>query len=180
MRRHQPARLVIHKEPRALARRQWLAVDDDDIVLGDVERGRIDDAAVDGDAPLHDPFLSIAARGKSRPRQRLGDAFARFLDARGLRRAFFEFALALAVGAATAEGRTFGEDLAVVLVLPARPILTRIAARMLLPVVAGLAAALARTLEFRTLAKGAIALESFTLRTILARARKPRAVIAAL
>ena len=38
MRGHQPARLVIHEQPRALARRQWLAVDGNDIVGGDVER----------------------------------------------------------------------------------------------------------------------------------------------
>ena len=44
---HQPARLVKQEQPRALARRQRLAVDGDDVVVGDIERRRIDDAAVD-------------------------------------------------------------------------------------------------------------------------------------
>ena len=93
MRGHQPARLVIHEQPRALARRQRLAVDGDDVVGGDVERRRIDDAAVDGDAALRDPFLGVAARGEAGARHHLGDALAGFLFARRLRRALVEFRL---------------------------------------------------------------------------------------
>src|SRR5450759_2389287 len=59
---HQPARLVKQEQPGALARRQRLAVDGDDIVGGDIERRRIDDAAVDRDAALHDPFLGVAVK----------------------------------------------------------------------------------------------------------------------
>src|SRR6476661_387608 len=57
MGRHQPARLVKQKQPGAFARRQRLVVD------GDIERRRVDDATVDGNTALHDPFLGIAARG---------------------------------------------------------------------------------------------------------------------
>src|ERR1700688_4466334 len=154
---HQPARLVIPKQPGALARRQRLAVDGDDVVAGDIERRRIDEAAVDGDAALHDPFLGVAARGQPRPRQHLGDALAGFLFTRRPRRAPL-VGRALAIGATAAERRTLGENLAVVLVVAARPV--GIAARMLLPGGAGFA----RTLE---------------LRTILARTRKPRTLVAA-
>ena len=113
---------------------------------GDVERRRIDDAAVDGDAALRDPFLGIAARGKAGAGHHLGDALAGFLDAWRLRRALVEFRLALAIGAAAAERRTLCENLAVVLVLATRPIVTRFAARMLLPVGAAFAAS-ARTVD---------------------------------
>ena len=67
MRRHQPARLVIEEQPRALARRQWLAVDGNDVIGGDIERRRIDDAAVHGDAPLTSP--SPRRRGAKRARR---------------------------------------------------------------------------------------------------------------
>ena len=119
---HQPARLVEHEQPRALARRQRLAVDGDDIVGGDIERRRIDDAAVDGDAALRDPFLGIAARGKACPRHHLGDALAGFLRCGGRGARLLEFRLALAIGAAAAERRPFCKNLAVVLVVAARPI----------------------------------------------------------
>src|SRR6185503_6121997 len=134
MRGHQAARLVKHEQPRAFAWRQRLAVDGNGVVAGDVERGRIDDAAVDGDAALRDPFLGIAARGEARAGHHLGNALAGFLDLRRLRRALVEFRLALAISATTAERRTFCKNLAVVLVLATRPIFTGLAARMLLPV----------------------------------------------
>src|ERR1700716_3385261 len=118
---HQPARLVKHEQPGALARRQRLAVDRDDIVGGDIERRRIDDAAVDRDAALHDPFLGVAARGETGPRHHLGDALAGFLFARGPRRTPL-VRLALAVLAAAAERRAFYEDLAVVFVVAAGPV----------------------------------------------------------
>src|SRR6202171_506430 len=118
---HQPARLVKHEQPGALARRQRLAVDGDDIIGGDVERPRIDDAGVGGDEALHDPFLGVAARGKPSARHHLGDALAGFLFAWRPRRTPL-VRLALAVFAAAAECRTFYEDLAVVLVVAAGPI----------------------------------------------------------
>src|SRR6266851_10134948 len=167
---HQPARLVKHEQPGALARRQRLAVDGDDIIGGDIERRRIDHAAVDGDAALHDPFLGVAARGKPSARHHLGDALAGFLFARRPRRTPL-VRLALAVFAATAECRTFYKDLAVVFVVAAGPVgRWRFAARMFLPGTA----ALARPLEFRTVSKRAIALGA-----ILARARKARTLVAA-
>ena len=149
MRRHQAARLVIHEQPRALARRQHLAIDGDGVVGGDVERRRVDDAAVDGDAALRDPFLGVAARGQAGTRDHFGDALAGFLRL-WLRawRALVKIRRALAVGATAAEGGTLCKNLAVVLVLAARPILTRFAARMLLPVGAALGA-LARPVELR-------------------------------
>src|ERR1700736_3908630 len=187
---HQPARLVKHEQPRALARRQRLAIDGDDVGGGDVERRRIDHAAVDRDAALHDPFLGVAARGQPCPRHHLGDPLSGFLFARRPRRAFVEIRRALAIGAAAAERRALGEDLAVVLIVAARPVGIAIegpgfAARMLLPG----ATPFARTLEFRTILAGAVELGPFTKRaitlgtipvgTILARARKPRTLIAA-
>src|SRR5258706_8423727 len=167
---HQPARLVKHEQTGALARRQRLAVDGDDIVGGHIERRRIDHAAVDGDAALHDPFLGIAARGEACPRHHFRDALAGFLFARRPRRTAL-VGLALAIFAAAAECRTFCKDLAVVFIVAAGPIgRSRLAARMLLPG----AAALARTLEFLTGSQWAIAFGA-----ILARTRKKRALIAA-
>src|SRR5712691_3690535 len=171
---HQPARLVKHEQPGALARRQRLAVDRDDIVGGDIERRRIDHAAVDRDAALHDPFLGVAARGEACPRHHLGDALAGFLFARRPRRTPL-VRLALAVLAAAAERRTFYEDLAVVFVVAAGPIGRSIrgsciAARMFLPGTPPFT----WTIKLRPLTKRPI-----TLGTILARARKTRALIAA-
>src|SRR5437868_1165241 len=178
---------MVQEQPRALARRQRLAVDGDNVILGDVERGRIDNAAVDGDAALHDPFLRVAAGGKPCPRHHLGDALAGFLFTRRSGRTAF-LARSLAIGAAAAERRTFGENLAVVLVFPARPIGISIersgfAAGMFLPVVTArptLAVAIAtRPLEFRPLAMRALAFWTMGLRAILAGARKARTFLAA-
>src|ERR1700719_2236047 len=171
---HQAARLVKHEQAGALARRQRLAVDRHDIVGGDIERRRIDHAAVDRDAALHDPFLGIAARGETGTRHHLGDALAGFLFARRPWRTFIEVRLALAIFAAATECRTFCKYLAVVFIVAARPIGDRcLAARMLLPVGAAFGP-LARPVEFRTLAKRAIA-----WRAIFARARKARTLVAA-
>src|SRR5581483_4905986 len=143
MRRHQPARLVIEEQPRALPRRQHRAVDRDHVVGGDVERRRIDDAAVDGDAALHDHLLGIPARSQPGACQHLGDPLAALLRFRLLARgalvdiALVEVALALAILASAAERRTLGEDLAVVFIVAAGPV---IAARMLLPIPAALGA----------------------------------------
>src|ERR1700716_1763925 len=197
---HQPARLVKHEQPGALARRQRLAVDGDDIVGGDIERRRIDHAAVDRDAALHDPFLGIAARSQPSPRQHLGDALAGFLFARRPRRSPL-VRRALAIGAAPAERRALGKNLGIVFVVAPRPIgiavkRSRIAARMLLPGTASFSrvalsipprtlefrtvgAAFPGTIEFRPLTKRAIALWTVTLGTILTRTRKPRTLIAA-
>src|SRR6185437_16122399 len=151
MGRHQPARLVEQEQTGALARRQRLAVDGDDVIDGNVERGRVDDAAVDADAALHDPFLGIASRGKPGPRHHLGDALTGFLDFGRTRRAAL-FVVALAIGAAAAERRAFCKNLAVVFILAARTIgkairRSPLVARMLLPGIA----ALARPIEFRTI-----------------------------
>jgi hypothetical protein len=183
MRGHQAARLVIHEQPRALARRQHLAVDGDGIVSGDVERRRIDDAAVDGDAALRDPFLGIAPRGQASAGDHLGDALAGFLDARRLRRALVEFRLALTVSATAAERRTFCKNLAVVLVLAARPIVTRFAARMLLPIGAAfgpsrvaVAIPLTRTIEFRAILARTGKARTLLATTVVARPVKARLV----
>ena len=74
------------------------------------------------DAALHDPFLGVAARGQTGARHHLGDALAGFLFARRPRRRAARIRLALAIGAAAAEGRALGEYLAVVLIVAARPI----------------------------------------------------------
>src|SRR4051812_40011903 len=72
------------------------------------------------------------------------------------------FSLALAVGAAAAERRAFRKDLAVVLVLAARPVVTGFAARMLLPVGAAFSRSalavpsLTRPVEFWTVTRGTI------------------------
>ena len=76
MRRDQAARLMIKKQPRALARRQRLAVDGDAVARLDVECGRMDHLAVDGDAAGGDPFLGLAARAKPGARDRSCDALA--------------------------------------------------------------------------------------------------------
>src|SRR5205823_2840176 len=175
MRGHQAARLVIHEQPRPLARRQHLAVDRDHVIGGDVERRRIDDAAVDGDSALRDPFLGIAARGKSSAGNYLGDALAGFLDARRLRGALVEFRLAFTVSSTAAERRTFCKNLAVVLVLATRPIVPRFTARMLLPVGAALRpvtgpiefrAIFARTGKARTLIATAVVAGSVKARLV--------------
>src|SRR6185312_15321667 len=172
---HQAARLVIEEQPGALARRQWFAVDGDDIVGGDIERRRVDDTAVDGDAALHNPRLGVAARGQPRPRNHLGDALAGFLFARRPRRTPF-VGNPFAVSATAAESRTLGEDPAVILIVAPRPIGMAVAARMLLPCRASLGslsrtvefqAILARAVEFARFAKWAIAAG-----TVLARMRE--------
>ncbi len=162
-------------KPRALARRQRLAVDGDHVIGGDVERRRIDHAAVDGDAALRDPFLGVAARGEAGAGHHLGDALAGFLDLGRLRSALFEFGFALTVSTTAAERRTLGKNLAVVLVLAARPIVTRFAARMFLPVGAAFRA-LARTIELRAIAGGTIFARTREARTFLAAAIVARAI----
>ena len=76
MRGHKPARLVVEEQPRALALRQRPAIDGDAVVGRDVERGRGNHRAVDGDAAGGDPGLGLAARGKPGACDHLGDAFA--------------------------------------------------------------------------------------------------------
>src|SRR4029077_10143296 len=141
----------------------------------DIQRRRIDDAAVDGDAALRDPLFGVAARGKPCARDHLGDPLAGFLFARWTRRPRFEIRRALAIGATAAECRTLGKDPAVVFIVAARAIVTRFTARMFLPagaafgpssvalaIAAGavefraIPAIFARTIELRTLAKRAI------------------------
>ena len=203
MRRHQPARLVIEEQPRTLARRQFLAVDRNDVVRGDIQRRRIDDAAVHGDAALRHHLLGIATRSEPGAGEYLGDALAGLLRLRCLAwRTPVEVRLPLAIGAAAAEGGTFRENLAVVLIVAARAVgetvgRTALAARMLLPVHAAfrpLAAGAielafspffavtlpARTVEFR--AVGAIKPRPIperpvALHPILARTRKSRALV---
>ena len=74
--RHQPARLVVEEQPRALALRQRLAVDLHLVVGADIERRRGNDRAVDRHAPVRDPAFGLAARAQARPRHHLGDAVA--------------------------------------------------------------------------------------------------------
>ena len=68
------ARLVEREQARALRRAQRLAVDAHVVGLADVEGGAGQHLAVDGDAPLGDPGLGVAARAQARPRHHLGDA----------------------------------------------------------------------------------------------------------
>ena len=56
------------------------AVDADAVARGDVERGRADHRAVDGDAPGGDPLLGLAARGEAGAGDHLGDALAGFVE----------------------------------------------------------------------------------------------------
>ncbi len=58
---HEPARLVIEEQPRALALRQRLAVDHDQIGRRDIERRRADHRAIDRHPPVGDPGLCLAA-----------------------------------------------------------------------------------------------------------------------
>jgi len=73
---HQPARLVIEEEPRALPLRQRLAVDRNAIRDAHVERRRGDRLAIDLDPAGKNPLLRLAARAQPRPRDPLGDALA--------------------------------------------------------------------------------------------------------
>src|SRR3569623_527444 len=174
MRRHQPARLVIEKQPRALALRQWLAVDGDDIARRDVERRRIDNAAVDGNATLRDPFLRIAPRAQPCPRHGLGDPLAGLVLLWCCAwRALVRIRRPLAISPAPTKGRALGENLAVVLVFAARAF-AALATRMLLPGVAARRTVVTIPLKTRTAETFPLALATF--RTILARARKTRAV----
>ena len=79
LRGHQPARLVIAEQPRALARAQRLAVDRDAVGRRHVERRRGNHRAVDGDAAVGDPGLRLAARGEAGAGHHLGDALALFV-----------------------------------------------------------------------------------------------------
>jgi hypothetical protein len=74
MRGQKAARLVIEKQPRALAPRQRLAIDRDLVGIGHVKRRRVDHLAVDAHAPGLDPRLDRAARGEPGARNHLGDA----------------------------------------------------------------------------------------------------------
>src|SRR4051812_28880995 len=205
MGRHQAARLVIEEQPRALALRQRLAVDGDDIIRGDVERRRIDHPAVDADAALRDHLLGVAARGEARTREHLGDTLAGLLrlDLFLAARPPLGITIALAIGAAAAEGRTLLEDPALIFVFARWTIGgTRFAAGMLVPVGTALGT-LARTIEFRAIAAaieprtiiawtielgtiefgpiefGPLAERTVTRWTIVARTRKARTVVAA-
>src|SRR5581483_8840885 len=151
------ARLVIQKQPRALARRQRLAVDHDLVIGGDIERGRVDDAAVNSHAPLHHPLLGITARGEPCPRQDLCNALTGLLGLELLARRTFlksalavaEIVLALTIATTAAEGRALGEALAAFVVLAAWPIETRPAERGAIVI----AAVVAIARKARTIAK---------------------------
>src|SRR5262249_7679900 len=176
-----PARLVIEEQPRTLARRQRLAVDQNDIVLGDVERRRVDDAAVDGDAALRDHLLGVAPRGQASARQHLRNALAGLLRLRIFltTRPPVEITIALAIGTAASEGRTPGEYLTVVLIVAARPVAeAAFAARMLLPVHAALRPLVARPAELRTVFAKAFLARARETRTIFATAATLTPVVA--
>ena len=92
------------------------------------------------------------------------------------RRPLVEVGLAFAIGAAAAERRTLGKNLAVVLVLAARPVFTGFVARMFLPVGAAFRP-LTRTVEFRAVAAvftGPVEFRPFTERTIAGTGRSSR------
>src|SRR5262249_25507857 len=140
-----------------------------------VQRRRIDDAAVDGDAALHDHLFGVASRGEPCARQHLGDALAglprfRLLTGRALLEVpLVEVALALAVFAAAAERRPPGEDLAVILIVPTRPIrktITRSALAALLPTLAAFGALTPRAVEFRAITAIIIATRPIEFRPI--------------
>ncbi len=80
---HEPARLVVEEQPRALARRQRRPVDHDPVGGRHVQRGRHDHAVVDGDPAGRDPGLGFAPRREPGAGDHLGDAIG-FL--RGRRR----------------------------------------------------------------------------------------------
>jgi len=73
---------VVEPHPRALARRQRLAVDQHDIVGADIQRRAVDHAPVHADAAFEDDRLAVAARGDAGARHHLGDALG-LLDQRG-------------------------------------------------------------------------------------------------
>jgi hypothetical protein len=64
---------VIEPHPRALARRQGLAIDQHDIVGADIERRAFQHRAVHADAAFRDHRLAVAARGDAGTRHHLGD-----------------------------------------------------------------------------------------------------------
>ena len=72
----QPFRLVIEPQPRALARRQRDAVDGDAVRRADIDGGRGQHAAVDGDAAVGDPAFGVAARAEAGAGDHLGDPLA--------------------------------------------------------------------------------------------------------
>ena len=76
MGRHQPARLVVEEQPRALARPQRRAVDHDPVRSGDVERRRGNHRAVDRHPAGRDPGFGLAAGGEASAGDHLGDALA--------------------------------------------------------------------------------------------------------
>ena len=68
---------MIEEQPRALARRQRLAVNGDLVGGADIERRRRDGGAIDGDTSGRDPGFRLAAGAQTGARHHLGDAFAR-------------------------------------------------------------------------------------------------------
>ncbi len=64
------------EQPRALGRREPLAVDPNVVLLGHVVGGPLENLAVDRDASLGDPGLRFATRAEAGARHHLGDAAA--------------------------------------------------------------------------------------------------------
>src|SRR5690606_9595527 len=73
---HQSRRLVVEPDARALAGRQRLAVHLDAVLVRDVEGGGLDGLPVDGDPPLLDPLLGVAAGTEAGPGDGLGQPVA--------------------------------------------------------------------------------------------------------
>ena len=122
---------------------------------------------------------SSASRREARPARATTLAMRSpdFFSRGGRGGALVEIGLALAIGAAAAERRTLCKDLAVVLVVAARPTSSpRFAARMLLPVGAAFARAGRYCVGPR---RGRSNFGRSPVRTILARTRKARTFIAA-
>src|SRR5690606_28561320 len=87
---------------RALGRRDRLAVDLDAIARADIDRRRVENLAVEGDAAGGDHLLGVAARGDAGARQTAGDALV-------LRRCVRSRLLALPPAGARRVAVTLGE-----------------------------------------------------------------------
>ncbi len=80
--RDQTARLVIEKQPCPFALGQGIAVDQNDIALGDIECRTGQHHAIDGDAAFLDPHFGIAARAEARTCHDFGNAVLETLTRR--------------------------------------------------------------------------------------------------
>ena len=88
IRRHKTARLVEHKQARALALSERLAIHRDAIFWRHIDGGALKLFAIHGNAALRNPKLGIATRAQADARHDFGNAFASICGGRlSLRRA---------------------------------------------------------------------------------------------